>query len=683
MSLTISLQSALASLQATQGAMQVVSNNVANATTEGFTKKTVSTQTQVVAGRASGVRLSDIERVVDQNLLRQIREQLAKVEDLSIRNEYYGRIQELFGSPGSNSDIGHLMTEFGVSIEALATTPENAPGKFDTAALAVQFTERLNALTSEIQEMRREADRDISDTVNLVNNKLTTINDLNNQISLAIGQQQSAADLADARDKILGELSELIEIETFDRSNGHVVVFTSSGRPLIDNNVVTLSHTGVAQFDASISYPGNISGVTYGAGAIDITTEIANGRLAGLIELRDNRLTELQEQYDQIAETTVRALNTAHNAGTSFPAPTSLTSSRSFAGTDAPAMSGTFRVAVLDSDGAVLETNDIALGGLADINALVTAIDGMTNATASINGQGKLVVSATGSGRIAVNEMTSSVTTANETSGLSQFLGLNDLLTLNADYTRYTSNHQTSATTAIGVTGTLTFTHPGGTTAVAYTAAESLTTIASNITTALAGQNVNATVLQENGRFRLSMNDTDGGNYFIADSSTLTSTLGIRAGQPGAASLMGVESTIAADPNLISTGQLSNSATLAVGDIAISAGDSAALQAMASVFSGDQTLAAAGALPISTMTLADYAASIVSLNSTQASDISAQFDVQSNYSAALVTRAANISQVNIDEEMSSLMILQNAYQASARVTQVVSEMMDTLIGIIR
>lgn len=663
--------------------MQVVSNNVANASTEGFTKKTVETQTQIVAGRASGVRLSDIERVVDQNLLRQIRTQVAKVEDLAIRNEYYGRIQELFGAPGSNSDVGHLMTELGASIEALATTPENTPGKFDTVALAVQFTERMNVLTAEIQEMRREADRDIADTVNLINNKLNTINDLNNQVSLAIGQQQSAADLQDARDQVLAELSELIEIDTFDRSNGHVVVFTSSGRPLIDNSVVTLSHTAVAQFDAAISYPGNISGVTYGAGATDITTEISNGRLAGLIELRDKRLTELQEQYDQIGETVVRTLNAAHNAGTSFPAPTTLTSTRAFAGTDAPGMSGTFRVSVVNADGEVVETSDIALGGLANMAALVSAIDGMTNAGASLNSQGNLVVSATGANRIAINEMTSAVTTGNETTGLSQFLGLNDLMTLNTDYTRYTSNHVNSATTAIGVAGTLTFTHPGGTTAVAYANGESLTTIASNITTALAGQSISATVVEENGRFRLSMVDTDGGNFFVTDSSTLVSTLGIRAGQPGAASLMGVHSDIVADPNLISTGHLSNSGTLAVGDVAISAGDNAALQAMAGVFSSDQTLAAAGALPISTMALADYAASIVSLNSTQASDIAAQFDVQSNYSAALETRAANLSQVNIDEEMSSLMIFQNAYQASARVTQTVSEMMDTLIGIIR
>jgi flagellar hook-associated protein FlgK len=86
----------------------------------------------------------------------------------------------------------------------------------------------MNGLTSEIQAMRREADRDVSDTVNLINTKLNTINDLNKQISLALGQQQSAADLKDARDLVLAQLSELIEIETYDRSSGHVVLFTNS-----------------------------------------------------------------------------------------------------------------------------------------------------------------------------------------------------------------------------------------------------------------------------------------------------------------------------------------------------------------------------------------------------------------------------------------------------------------------
>ncbi len=79
MSLTVSLNSAIAALSVTQSQMQIVSSNVANATTEGYTRKTAAPQTLVVNGVGSGVQLAEIERTVDQNLLRQLREQLARV----------------------------------------------------------------------------------------------------------------------------------------------------------------------------------------------------------------------------------------------------------------------------------------------------------------------------------------------------------------------------------------------------------------------------------------------------------------------------------------------------------------------------------------------------------------------------------------------------------------------------
>ena len=157
---------------------------------------------------------------------------------------------------------------------------------------------------------------------------------------------------------------------------------------------------------------------------------------------------------------------------------------------------------IVDTTGAVVETQDIALGGLADINALVAAVNGMANGTASLNANGKIVMSATGSNRIAVNEMTSQVTAGNQTTGLAQFLGLNDLFTLNVDYHDYTADPQNSATTALGLAGTLTVSYPGGSTPIAYAAGDTLTAIAANITAALAAQNITATVLSENRSFR-------------------------------------------------------------------------------------------------------------------------------------------------------------------------------------
>lgn len=682
MSLTISLHSALASLNVTQSQMQIVSNNVANASTEGYTKKSAAAQPQIVNGLGAGVRLSEVERVVDQNLLRQLRSQLARVGNLDVLNTYSGRIEDLFGAPGNNSDVSHLIGTLSASLESLTSSPELAAGKFEVVNNAQSLIERINTLNSEVQTMRQEVDSGISDTVTLINQHLTAINELNDQIGDAAAVNQSTADLEDARDKEIAALSELMDIQTYRRSNEHIVVLSGAGRPLVDNGAVTLTHTPVSTMTAGINYPNVVDGISYGVGGADITSEFSGGKIAGLIEMRDQRLPELQNEIDRLTEVLVSSANAAHNANTAFPPPQTLTSSLSFAGADAPGWSGTFRVSVLDSAGAVVETQDIALGGIADVNALVAAINGMTNATASLNANGQIVMSATGSNRIAVNEMTSQVTTGTQTTGLAQFLGLNDLFTLNTNYVDYTSDPQTSASTALGIAGNLTFSHPGGPTVVAYAAGDTLNDIAANINAALAGQNITATVLQENGKYRLTLNDGDGDNYFITDSGQLSSTLNLRNGLVGASGLVALRSDIFADPNLLATGQLSDSATLAVGDYAVAAGDSSGASALAAAFTDGQSFAGAGGLPAMTSKLSDYAASIVSLNSTQAANIKAQYDIQDGYKEAIKSRSAGISEVNIDEEMGTLLVLQNAYQAAARVTQTVSQMMDVLVHIL-
>lgn len=682
MSLTISLSSALASLNVTQSQMQIVSNNVANATTEGFTKKSASATTRVIAGQGAGVRLAEIERVVDQNLLRQLRDQLARVSNLDTLNTYYTRIQDLFGPPGNDSDISHMIAELGASLESLTSSPELAAGKFDVIADANSLAGRLNTLTTEIQAMRSEADSQITDAIAIVNQRLTTINELNDQIGDAKALGQSTAELEDARDRALADLSEMMGIQTYTRANGHVVVFSSAGRPLVDTSIIPLSHSAVATMAPSVNYPNVIGGILYGPAGADITSEISDGRIGALIEMRDQRLTELQAEIDRLTEVLTSSVNAAHNAGSAFPPPQTLTSTRTFAGADAPAWSGTFRVTIVDTAGAVVESLDIALGGVADVNALVTAINGMTNATASLDANGRVVMSATGANRIAVNEMTSQVATGSETAGLAQFLGLNDLFTLYNDYVDYTADPQASATTALGLAGNLTFSHPGGPTVVAYAAGEDLNTIAANITAALAAENITATVLSENGKFRLSLTDNDGDNFFITDSGSLTSTLNLHSGLIGAAGIVDLRSDILADPNLLSTGTLSNAATLNVGDFVLAAGDSTGAAAMAAAFTTGQSFAGAGGLPGLTSKLADYAGSITSLNSTQAANAEAQFKIQEGYQEALKSRNSGISDVNIDEEMSTLLVLQNAYQAAARVTQTVSQMMDVLVNIL-
>ena len=117
MSLVGSLMSAMSALQATQAALRITSNNSANLNTEGYARKTVSPMTTVLDGEAAGVRLSEIQRTVDEPLLRQIRTHIAALAGQRMQNDFLGRTQQLFGTPADDSSISHAITDLGSAFE--------------------------------------------------------------------------------------------------------------------------------------------------------------------------------------------------------------------------------------------------------------------------------------------------------------------------------------------------------------------------------------------------------------------------------------------------------------------------------------------------------------------------------------------------------------------------------------
>ena len=125
MSLIGSLNSALSGLQTTQAALQTVSNNIANVNTEGYARKVTRPQTLVVAGQAAGVELGAVQRTVDEQLLRQIRDHVAKLTGQQVQSGILDQTQNLFGSLTDNSSVSHGLTEFGSAIEAMANAPES------------------------------------------------------------------------------------------------------------------------------------------------------------------------------------------------------------------------------------------------------------------------------------------------------------------------------------------------------------------------------------------------------------------------------------------------------------------------------------------------------------------------------------------------------------------------------
>jgi len=244
--ITLALRTAQSGLLASQTALEAVANNVANVNTEGYSRQIVNFEQRAVAGIGAGVQVADFSRRVDEGLLKSLRFELTSLKTLEIQDAYFARTQELFGSPGDNTSLSHLINSFSAAIESLALAAEGSIEQRDTVRWADELASQFQDMSRTIQELRQQADMQIGQAVEEINDLVARINDLNTQIIRNSNTGLSVNDLKDQRDIHLNRLSELMDIRIFSRSDGDVVVFTASGRSLVDSVPGLVTHVPAA-----------------------------------------------------------------------------------------------------------------------------------------------------------------------------------------------------------------------------------------------------------------------------------------------------------------------------------------------------------------------------------------------------------------------------------------------------
>ena len=682
MSLNIALLNAISGLETTQRAIDVTAQNVSNVNTEGYSRKVVQQQALTIAGQGAGVDISAISRTVDESLLKDLRSSGGNVGASQATDDYFKQLQNLFGSPQTNTSLSGELATLAANYQALAVTPEDVSSRIQVTEAAQTLTRQLQDNSAKLQTMRAQADQDIGAAVNDINTQLDSIQTLNVQIAEGKATGNDTSDLEDQRDRALNTLSGYMDITYFKRSTGEVVVMTGSGRALVDRTANHLTHAPVSASDPLLTWSeGGIDGIHLGGA--DITSEIRSGKIASLITLRDTTLPNLHSQFEDLATTLHDEVNQLHNEGTGFPGATSLTSSHTFAASDTPVWSGLFRVAAVDSSGKVVETQDFDLSTYGTVGALVTAINGMANVNASIGADGKITVSATAGNHLAMNELTSAATVGGRTVGASDFLGLNDFFTTANNYDTYTTAQQSSKTTPLGIAGTLTFSGGAfGSTTVNYAVGNTVQDVAAAINgnATLAAAGIAATVVTDGSGFRLRVASPAGGNFFMTDSGSLLGSLKLQARGADMSGNIAVRSDIVVDPTLVSRATLASGA-LAVGAQGISSGDNSTVQAIANKFNEALNYQAVGGLAAGPRSFTDFASAVLGMNSTQASNASTALQSDQFVQQDIKSKAQSVSGVNLDEEMSNLVILQNAYAAAARVITTTSQLFDTLENI--
>ncbi len=407
-SLTQALRTAQSGLLVNQQTLNVVSQNIANVNSPGYSRKIVISEANVVGGIGAGVRISDITRQVDEGLLKSLRTELGELNALSVQENFFERTQNLFGTPGDNSSVSHIVDDFVAALELLNVSPEKALEQAEVVRSGQNLVQKLRDMSTTIQDLRQQADVEIASVVDEMNKIVSSIDQLNDDIIANATLKLDVSDLQDQRDQRLDQLAQFVDIRFFSRSDGDVVVFTSGGRTLVDTLPPKITHTAASSVASTTTIAGgNFAGIFVGnpEPRNDITDELRGGQLKGLVDLRDNIFPNMQSQLDELGAELRDRFNQIHNSGVKFPGAQAFSGTRVFirSAEQTITFSGTddTTVALFDGNGdqTAQTTVRTLLGGASTtIDNLATQLqtwfrdNGAANASVAVNSSFRLDV---------------------------------------------------------------------------------------------------------------------------------------------------------------------------------------------------------------------------------------------------------------------------------------------------
>lgn len=726
MSMLTGFTSALSGMKVSQSQIGIVSNNIANVDTPGYTRKTAQQSAVVLAGETAGVKLNQVERTVSESLLKSYLASNSTVGGIKVTGEYLSQLQTNLGTPEGQNSIAMNVSNLQEAFNNFSVDVTSAAGRYNLLNTAQTLTSRFNTLTTEIQKLRGNADMQISADVETINGLLDELDDLNERIvkDKVLGYD-NVADLEDQRDQALRELSGYIDINYYTRESGEIVIQATKGVMLLDKDPHYLSHTAITQAGATTSYyDGAISGI-YVDGE-DITDKIQEGKLQGLIEIRDETLTSLQSQLDELAGVLKDKVNQAHNRGTAFPnTPSELTGSRDFINSAVQQIkisNGDVRITIFDASGNQVSTGtligdmgfstngDTVDNMLQCINDWLQSADGanLPQASAGVDINGHVYIN-TGDSNYSLSIMDESSSTPGSTQqdvtigfdndgdgyydrkaeGFSNFLGLNNFFSSTQNEAVYDSKVLSkNANLGVQEKVTLNFAIDGsgsiGT--INIYPSDNLEDIVNKINSnpTLNGD-IKASLVPNGNGYMLRIDNMSGSqmeiNEVMKADGTITGFLdriGLKPSNAGISGSLSVREDIEATPGLIAGG--SPEFDTSSGKYVLNAAANSVANDMGKIFSENFTFSQAGNIATTTTTFANYASTFVGSIASGVSDAEAALAYQEELNDSIATKEAELSGVNIDEELAQLIIFQKSYAANAQSFTAVKEMLDILLG---
>ncbi len=442
-----SLNIAASGLKSQQKAMDVISHNIANVNTPGYSRQAanlVTAGSEVIGGLSlgRGADVGSITRMVDPIISQAQLNNGSQLSHWTELNNGLTAVENVFGSLQSTG-LASALDDFYLSWKQLANNSQDNGLRANVSAKSSSLVTTLSNMNQQLQAVQNNADGSIDQSIASANLLLDNIASLTIQINKQeagnAGANGLANDARDQRDQAVRDLAQILPVQKIATGDGSFMVQTTNGDLLAQDGAVRYLQRGAA-------VTGGFSNVVVAGTGSPVFSGAPGGAIGGLIDLRDNKMGGYIQQIDSISANLIFSVNQIYASSSNAVAHTSLTGGQGSSavltlddvGQSAPfaaqVQTGSFNIHVYDAAGAPVVAGGTAIGitaGATTMGQVVSSLNAVAGITASVGTSGQLTINAAAGQSFAFSGDSSNFLAAYEvnnffTGGTGATIGLSD-----------------------------------------------------------------------------------------------------------------------------------------------------------------------------------------------------------------------------------------------------------------
>ncbi len=294
--------------------INVTSNNVANASTPGYSRQRVDfTQSPSVKTQfgmlGSGVTASHIGRIRERFIDQQIRHNNDALGFSTMQRNVLAQIEAAVNEP-SETGINTALNNFFNTFQELAVRPAESSARNNVVQKGTLLTQSIHRLYSNINSLRENLTQDVENKVKEINQISKDLAQLNERIIAARAGGAVASDLEDLRDLKIDRLSALAKVQVSDSGNGAKLV-SMNGVSIVndvDFNAIKIQADG-----------GKLQIVSEANGRV---LSADTGELGGTLTSYNSTIPNYVERLNTFAKRLMDRINEVHSSGYTITNPT-------------------------------------------------------------------------------------------------------------------------------------------------------------------------------------------------------------------------------------------------------------------------------------------------------------------------------------------------------------------------